>query len=129
MSANRQKSAWIWVAVAAIAVATLARTESGLPKATAFTNPVLQFLSAHSNSEALASLGLPGSHARVYDRAQGASHGERPGAWAVMLPILFVGLVAPLSLISPQATLSLGRTPAAPALPCRFQRPPPSFSV
>jgi hypothetical protein len=125
MTANRQKSAWIWLAVAAVAVVTLTRAESGLPRATTFTNPVLQFLSAHADSESLASFGLPGNQ----DRAAGASHGKRSGVFAVMLPILFIGLVAPLSLVLPNATMSLGRKSPAPDLSCHFQRPPPCFAV
>jgi predicted membrane metal-binding protein len=47
------------------------------------------------------------------------------GAWAAILPILFVGIISPLSLLSPLAFVYLGRTPDAPALPASFQRPPP----
>jgi hypothetical protein len=46
-------------------------------------------------------------------------------AWAAILPILFVGIISPLSLLSPLAFVYLGRTPDAPALPASFQRPPP----
>ena len=50
------------------------------------------------------------------------------GAWLAILPILFVGVISPLSLLSPLAYFYLGRTPEAPVLPARFQRPPP-FAV
>ena len=43
------------------------------------------------------------------------------------MPVFFIGLIAPLSLIAPRAALCLGRAPSAPALPFLFQRPPPSF--
>jgi hypothetical protein len=121
MRPNRQQHAWVWLAVAAIAVATLARAEAGLPKAAALTHPVLEFLSAHANNDAFAAPGSYGS------RVAGArrQHNTSPGAWTVLLPIFFIGLVAPLSLISARAMLSLGTTPSAPALPCLFQRPPP----
>ncbi|MGA7341311.1 MAG: hypothetical protein WBE72_22500 [Terracidiphilus sp.] len=46
-------------------------------------------------------------------------------AWLAVLPILFVGLISPLSLLSPMAYMYLGRAPDAPALPATFQRPPP----
>lgn len=46
-------------------------------------------------------------------------------AWLAILPILFVGLIAPLSLLSPMAYIYLGLTPDAPVLPSSFQRPPP----
>ncbi len=48
------------------------------------------------------------------------------GAWLAVLPILlFVGMISPLSLLSPMAYMYLGRTPSAPVLPVSFQRPPP----
>ncbi len=47
------------------------------------------------------------------------------GAWLAVLPMLFVGLISPLSLLSPLASIYLGRTPEAPLLPSSFQRPPP----
>jgi hypothetical protein len=47
------------------------------------------------------------------------------GAWLALLPILlFVGVISPLSLLSPMAYIYLGRTPDAPVLPASFQRPP-----
>ncbi|HTB97672.1 MAG TPA: hypothetical protein VK716_11730 [Terracidiphilus sp.] len=47
------------------------------------------------------------------------------GVFAAILPLLFVGIVSPLSLLSPLACFYLGRTPDAPHLPASFQRPPP----
>ena len=54
-------------------------------------------------------------------------HGHSGGSpdWLAVLPILFVGVISPLSLLSPLACVYAGRTPDAPALPSRFQRPPP----
>jgi hypothetical protein len=52
-------------------------------------------------------------------------HGGDHGAFAAILPILFVGIISPLSLLSPLAFFYLGRTPDAPALSVLFQRPPP----
>lgn len=52
-------------------------------------------------------------------------HSTDAGAWLVVLPILFVGVISPLSLLSPMAYQYLGRTPDAPPLPASFQRPPP----
>ena len=51
-----------------------------------------------------------------------------PSAWVAILPLLFVGAISPLSLLSPLAFLYVGHTPDAPALPASFQRPPP-FSL
>jgi hypothetical protein len=53
--------------------------------------------------------------------AQSADHAEL----AAILPLLFVGIISPLSLLAPLASVYLGRTPDAPVLPASFQRPPP----
>jgi len=47
------------------------------------------------------------------------------GSWAAILPLLFVGVISPLSQLSLLAVVYAGRTPDAPALPTLFQRPPP----
>jgi hypothetical protein len=52
-------------------------------------------------------------------------HSADNGIWLAVLPILFVGFIAALSLLSPFACFYMGRTPEAPALPTSFQRPPP----
>ncbi|MGA2276146.1 MAG: hypothetical protein ABSG00_00980 [Terracidiphilus sp.] len=53
-------------------------------------------------------------------------HGHSGGAdWLAILPLLFVGVISPLSLLAPLAFEYIGRAPEAPALPTRFQRPPP----
>jgi hypothetical protein len=129
MTPSRQRSAWIWLAIAALAVATAARAQAGIQSATAYTNPVLEFLAGHPSAGAMAATGTP----RLFEQRSARqvkaslSHGADSGAWKAMLPVLFVGLVAPMSLISPRSALSLDRTPSAPALPFSFQRPPPSL--
>ncbi len=50
------------------------------------------------------------------------------GALVAILPLLFVGLISPLSLLSPLTCVYVGRTPDPPALHAQFQRPPP-FSL
>ncbi len=53
-------------------------------------------------------------------------HGHSGGAdLLAILPLLFVGLISPLSLLAPLAFEYIGRAPDAPALPALFQRPPP----
>jgi hypothetical protein len=52
-------------------------------------------------------------------------HAGNSADWLAILPILSVGLVSPLSLMPRMAFAYIGRTPDAPALPSRFQRPPP----
>jgi hypothetical protein len=51
-----------------------------------------------------------------------SSHG--PDCVAI-LPLLFVGIISPLSLLPRMAFVYVSRVPAAPALPIRSQRPPP----
>lgn len=53
------------------------------------------------------------------------SHSANGADWAAVLPLFFVGVISPLSLLSPLAIVYLGRTLDAPSLPSRFQRPPP----
>lgn len=129
MTATRYKSAWMWVAVAAMAVASLARVEIGTENSAVYTNPMLAFLAGQQDSAhpvatggpQMVHLGSARKHSMVL------LHDASRGAWTAILPVLFVGLVAPLSLISPQSILSLGRAPSAPVLPCSFQRPPPAL--
>jgi hypothetical protein len=53
------------------------------------------------------------------------AHSANDGAFAAIVPLLFVGVISPLSLLSPLAFLYIGHTPEAPARPASFQRPPP----
>lgn len=53
------------------------------------------------------------------------THSGDAGVWLAILPILFAGVISPLSLLPRLAYLYLGRTPDAPVLPTSFQRPPP----
>jgi hypothetical protein len=136
MPATRHRNAWIWLAVAALAVATLARAQAGIQVATAYANPVLEFLAAHQGSGAHAGAGIPRRFERRSVRQAKAAllfassgHGVDSGAWEAILPVLFIGLVAPLNLSSYQTALSLGCVPSVPLLPFSFQRPPPSLLV
>ncbi len=54
------------------------------------------------------------------------AHSADNSAWLAVLPILFVGLISPLSLLSPQSLLCIGFVPSTPVLSPTFQRPPPS---
>jgi hypothetical protein len=53
------------------------------------------------------------------------SHSGDNGAWMPLIPLLLVGMISPLGLLSPLAFFYAGRTPEAPALTASFQRPPP----
>ncbi|HUB28350.1 MAG TPA: hypothetical protein VL967_01590 [Terracidiphilus sp.] len=127
MTANRHKNAWIWIAVAAMAAVTLARAETGMPHARVSANPVLAFLSNRSITNEFSASRIPGMLGRVSERRVRSSSGPTAGVWTAILPIFFVGLIAPLNLVPACAMLCIGRAISAPALPFRFQRPPPSF--
>ena len=45
--------------------------------------------------------------------------------FVAIVPLLFVGLISPLSLLPRTALVYASRLPEAPPLPIRFQRPPP----
>jgi hypothetical protein len=52
-------------------------------------------------------------------------HSGDAGALVAILPLLFVGVISPLSLLGPLAFVYAGRVPDAPIQPASFQRPPP----
>jgi hypothetical protein len=128
MTETRNRSAWIWLAIAAMAVATLARAEAGVHSATAYANPVFEFLAAQQNASVMATTGDARLLRHKTARPSPLSWtNSDSGACTAMLPVLFIGLISPLSLISAQSIQSLGRAPAAPPLPFSFQRPPPTL--
>jgi hypothetical protein len=123
MNSTRHRSAWIWVAVAAISIAFVARTQSGAQNLRTYTNPVLEFLAGHPNAQPESAHAVQRFlHSRT---ARVKLYGSGTGVWAAMLPVLFVGLVSPLNLLSPRCILSIGRAPASQPLPFLYQRPPP----
>ncbi len=117
MTGNRSKDAWIWVAIAAISLASLARVQSGVENARAYADPVIKFIAAaqHADSDALAHANRPIS--RSQDGASGIGFN--------LLAVCFVGLLAPLVLESFRAYFRRQRVPAPPFLVDLFQRPPP----
>ena len=112
-----------------MAVVSLARVQADLGNAAVYTNPVLAFLTGHENAAALSTPAAPRTVnlGSAHNASVALLNHAVPGAWTAIVPVLFVGLVAPLSLISPRSTLSLGRAPAFPELPEKFPRPPPAL--
>ena len=53
------------------------------------------------------------------------THSGNGADWLAILPLLFAGIISPLTLLAPLAYAYVGRAPAAPVLPTLFQRPPP----
>ncbi len=124
MRSIRHRNAWIWVAVAAMSIAFVARAQSGMQNARLYTNPVLQFLAGHPGDQTVAASGV---QRYLHPRSTRAMvHSADSGTFASMLPVLFVGLVSPLNVLPERSVLCIGRAPAAPLLPFSFQRPPPS---
>ncbi len=114
---NRSKGAWIWVAVAAITLASLARAQSGIENARAYAAPVIRFLAGTPMMES-------GASASVRHTAP-PSRGNVLGAALNLLPVFFIGLVAPLGVLTALSVLPLDRVFPAPGLLADFQRPPP----
>jgi hypothetical protein len=124
MTATRHRNTWIWLAVVAMSISVGARAQSGMQSARMYANPVFVFLASHSADQADAASGV---ERYLHSRTSRAKvPGVDSGAWAAMLPVFFIGLVAPLNQLSPRSALCIGRAPAAPLLPFSFQRPPPA---
>jgi hypothetical protein len=117
MTGNRSKGACIWLALAAISFASLARVQSGVENARAYADPVIKFFAAGhlADSDASAKVQRAGSPPQAGSSDLGLN----------LLPIFFVGLVAPLVLQSLRARFFEQRVAAAPSTSTLFQRPPP----
>ncbi len=66
MSGNRSRGAWIWVAVVAISLTSLARAQTGIENARAYATPFIAFFSSShlAESGASPSTQLPASTSR-----------------------------------------------------------------
>jgi hypothetical protein len=117
MTGNRTKGAWIWVAMAAISLASLARVQSGVADARAYADPVIKFFAAAQQADSDAIVRA--------NRATSMAQGGASGVGVNLLAVFFVGLLAPLMLESFRAYFRLQRVPAPPSLTDLFQRPPP----
>jgi hypothetical protein len=131
MTGTRYRSAWVLLAVAVMAVATATRADA--TGSTSYAHPVLEFLAGHHNAGALTGHGGAPQRGNNWSlswsakqtRAEMQSAGS--GVWQAMLPVLFIGLLAPLNLAFSRFRQVLCRAPQAPALPFSFQRPPPTY--
>jgi hypothetical protein len=124
MKPVRNRSALIWLAVAAIAVGTLIRAQAGLQSAASYAHPVMEYLAAHQGDRAFTDSGSP-HRSDWHTRIQG--RGGNSGIWVALFPVFFIGLITPLNLALPSSVRCFGRTPSAPVLPSSFQRPPPAL--
>ena len=127
MTGNRQNRTWVWLAVAAIAAVSLAPGKTGLSAVKSLPSPVLAFLSGHPMSATPAAARLPGIRVQAAGRQFGVSpQGNGGSVWLAVMAVLFVGLVAPLSLVPALAPPRPGRSPGFEPL---FQRPPPQLCL
>ena len=125
MTGNRQSRTWIWLAVAAITAVSLAPGKTGLSAVKALPSPVLAFLSGHPMSAAPSASRLPGMRVQAVRRQLAISSPRSSGTlWLAVVPVLFIGLIAPLSLVPSLTPLCPGRHRAFEPL---FQRPPPAL--
>ena len=125
----RNRSTWMWVAIAAVAFTSVARAEAGRQNTRAYSHTVLEFLARTQSQNSVAHSGVLRFASPVSCRqATSILRSAGSGAWIAMLPVLFIGLVSPLVLASVASIHCLGRPPATPLLSALFQRPPPSLA-
>lgn len=122
MTGSRNKTAWLWVAIAAISLASASRAIGGVESGGVYANPVLHFLVKSHSSSAVAQAGV----GRFAQRGS-FFRDARSGTWITFLPVCFVGLL-PLSLPAARFVHALGPLPAMPAPISLFERPPPVFA-
>ena len=128
MKATRRGSKLVLMAILTFAVVAVLRAEVRVSNPTPYTQSVLRFLAAHQDADTLAASGVPKLLETWAARmVKAGTQGAGASVCQSMLPVIFIGLAAPLSLIDSSARSSLGRPSALLSLPCRFQRPPPSL--
>ena len=120
MAGSRNKHAWIWVAIAAISLASVSRAAAGPDSARVHANPVLHFL---IKSHSAAAVAKSGPAVRLAQRGT-LFRDAQSGAWIAFLPVYFIGLV-PLTISSSRFVRRLSPLPAAPLNATFLQRPPP----
>jgi hypothetical protein len=117
----------MWLAIAAVAFTSVAAADAGRQSSKGYAHPVFEFLvRSHSQSSGAHSASLRFASIGSRYQSNTSLRNSRSGALVAMLPVLFIGLVSPLTL-SAAPVRSLGRAPAAPLLSALFQRPPPAL--
>jgi len=126
---TRNSTAWMWLALAAVAFTSVATAETGRQSSKGYAHPVFEFL-VRSQSQNAGAHSVPLRFAHIGSHRQASSSFRNGGSdrLIAMLPVLFIGLVSPLILQAEPSIRSLGRAPATPLLSALFQRPPPSLA-
>ena len=125
---NRNTTAWMWLAIAAVAFTSVASAETGLKSSKGYSHPVFEFL-ARSKTQNAGAHAAPLRFANSGSRLQPNSlfRNNSSGQLVAFLPVLFIGLV-PQVCTSVASLRSQRRAAAAPLLSALFQRPPPSLA-
>lgn len=125
MTQTSNQRAWIWLALAAVVLVSTARVQAGIQPVRSYAHSVMAYLAATQNEAAAL------QQRATRRAATAAARGYQTGSAQLLalLPVFFVGLMAMLLQRVSGPSLCLGRPPAAPLLPSRFQRPPPSLLV
>lgn len=110
----------VWVLIAAIAIGITVLSLGDLRAASH-----RDASSAYEIRSQVASWLLPQDAISQVRQAIRSTTPATSSGWLAILPILFVGMISPLSLLPRLGFLYASRVPDAPALPSRFQRPPP----
>ena len=119
------------MAIAAIALATAGTAGVGFQSARACAQPVIAQLIASASQSAI----VRGEALQLTSRAHSSRASSRPtsnsvssaaiGSLSPAFPILFVGLLLPITLVSAAWARYFLRVPSAPHINAAFQRPPP----
>ncbi len=132
-AAKRQKSALVWLAILTITAVAAVRAEGGWANPAPYTQSMLRFLAAHPEGETLAA-SMPGllerwSSGTLSNSARRATLGAQSDIFLFMLPVVFVGLAAPLSFSAVIRQSFERRNPAFIPLPYCYKRPPPTLQA
>jgi hypothetical protein len=126
---TRNRAAWMWLAIAAVAFTSVAAAETGRQSSRGYAHPVFEFLvRSHSQNSGALAVPLGFSNIGSHRQAGSAFRSSASGRLIAVLPVVFIGLISPLILQPAPSARSLGRAPAAPPLSELFQRPPPTFA-
>jgi hypothetical protein len=126
---NRNRGAWVWVTIAAIALVSAGRADGARPAAKTGAHAALAFLARSQSLPLIAKSGMSAFAPRTSGRRIVALlRGTGIGAWMAILPFLFVAVISPLRALLAVSLPRSGRTPIAPLLPAAFQRPPPRLA-
>ncbi len=123
MTQTSNRRAWIWLALAAVVLVSTARAQAGIQPVRSYAHSVMAYLAASQNEAAAL------QQRATRRAATAAARGYQTGSAQLLalLPVFFVGLMAILLQPVCGPSLCLGRPAAVPALPFRFQRPPPNL--